>query len=96
MKIRNVIHKGLRRFIEADDASGLPAPYVSKIAKIVSFLQAMVRVDELRAVPSWKAHQLTGDRKGVWSLFVSRNWRLTFRIEHDQLEIIDLDYEDYH
>lgn len=96
MRIRNVIHKGLRRFIEDDDASGLPAQYVSSIAKIVSFLQEMSREEELRAVPSWKAHQLTGDRRGVWSLFVSRNWRLTFRIEHDQVEIIDLDYEDYH
>jgi plasmid maintenance system killer protein len=57
MKIRNVIHKGLRRFIETDDASGLPAPYVSKIGKIVSFLQDMTRAEELRAIPSWKAHR---------------------------------------
>ena len=41
-----------------------------------------------------EAHQLTGDRKGVWSLHVTRNWRLTFRIEED--EIVDVDYEDYH
>lgn len=50
MKIKNVIHKGLRRFIEDDDGSGLPAQYVSKIAKIVSFLQDMAREDELRAI----------------------------------------------
>lgn len=58
-----MIHKGLRRFIEADDPSGLPAAYVSKIAKMVTFLQDMAREDELRAVPSWKAHRLAGDRK---------------------------------
>lgn len=96
MKIRNVIHKGLKRFIESDDASGLPAPYVSKLARMLSFLQDMAREDELRAISSWKAHQLTGDRKSVWSLFVSRNWRLTFRIEHDQVEIVDLNFQDYH
>lgn len=89
-------HKGLRRLIEADDASGLQAPFVDKIRKIVSFLQDMEREDELRTVPSWKAHQLTGDRKGTWSLFVSKNWRLTFQIEQTEIEIIDLDYEDYH
>ena len=50
----------------------------------------------LRTVPSWKAHQLTGDRKGTWSLFVTKNWRLTFQIDQAELEIIDLDYEDYH
>lgn len=96
MKIVNVIHKGLRRFIEDDDASGLPAQFSGKIRKIVEFLQAMESEDELHALPLWKPHQLTGDRAGTWSLFVSRNWRLTFKIEGTQLEIIDLDYEDYH
>jgi toxin HigB-1 len=96
MKIRNVKHKGLRRLIEADDPSGLQAPFVEKIRKILSFLQDMEQEDELRSVPSWKAHQLTGDRKGAWSLFVTKNWRITFRIEKAEIEIIDLDYEDYH
>lgn len=96
MKIKSVRHKGLRRLIEDDDASGLQAPFAPKIRRILSFLQDMEREDELRTVPSWKAHQLTGDRKGVWSLFVSKNWRITFRIDQAEIEIIDLDYEDYH
>ncbi len=96
MKIRNVIHKGLRRFIEIDDTAGLPATVAPKSRKIVSFLQDMEQEAELRTVPSWKAHQLTGDRKGTWSLFVTKNWRLTFQIDQAEIEIIDLDYEDYH
>ena len=52
--------------------------------------------EELRTIPTWKAHQLTGDRKGTWSLFVSRNWRITFRINTTGIEIEELDYEDYH
>ncbi len=91
-----MIHKGLRRFIEDDDAAGLQAAVVAKVRRMVSFLQDMEREDELRTVPSWKAHQLTGDRRGVWSLFVTKNWRLTFRIDRAEIEIIDLDYEDYH
>lgn len=96
MRIRNVRHKGLRRFIQDDSVAGLPAAFVEKIRKIVSFLQDMEHEEELRSVPVWKAHQLSGDRKGTWSLFVSKNWRLTFLIEKDELEIIDLDFEDYH
>ena len=96
MKIRNVLHKGLRRFIEHDDAAGLPTAVMPKVRKIVSFLQDMEQEVELRTVPSWKAHQLTGDRKGTWSLFVTKNWRLTFQIDQADIEIIDLDYEDYH
>jgi proteic killer suppression protein len=96
VKIRNVIHKGLRRFILNDDDAGLPAAVVSKVGKIVSFLQDMEEEGELRTVPSWKAHQMTGDRKGTWSLFVTRNWRITFRIDKAEIQIIDLDYEDHH
>jgi proteic killer suppression protein len=96
MRIRNVIHKGLRRFIENDDVSGLQLPIVGKIRRMVSFLQEMDEEDELRNVPSWRAHLLTGARKGTWSLFVTKNWRMTFRIDQSEIEIIDLDYEDYH
>ena len=30
---------------------------------MIAFLQDMEREEELRMIPSWKAHQLTGDRK---------------------------------
>jgi proteic killer suppression protein len=96
MKIRSVRHKGLRRLIEHDDATGFSAAAVDKVRKIVAFLQDMEREDELRTIPGWKAHQLSADRKGTWSLFVTRNWRITFRIDRAEIEIIDLDYEDYH
>lgn len=96
MKIRNVLHKGLRRFILNDDASGLQPAVVPKLRGMISFLQDMGREEELRLVPSWKAHLLTGDRKGTWSLFVTKNWRLTFRIDRQKIEIVDLNYEDYH
>ncbi len=96
MKIASIRHKGLRRFVEKDDPSGLPGMFVEKIRNILSFLQDMERADELQSVPSWRAHQLTGDRRGLWSLTVSRNWRITFRIDEAELEIVDLDYEDYH
>jgi proteic killer suppression protein len=55
-----VIHKALRRFIEDDDASGLQPAVLIKVQRIVSFLQNMEREEELRTVPSWKAHMLTG------------------------------------
>ena len=96
MNIRNVIHRGLRRFIESDDASGLCASVVEKVRNIVTFLQEMENPKELQDISSWKVHQLTGDRKGTWSLTVTRNWRMTFRIDRSEGEIIDLDYEDYH
>jgi len=86
----------LRQCIENDDASGLQPAVVTKVQRIVSFLQGMETEEELRTVQSWQAHVLIGNRKGIWSLFVTKNWRMTFRIDRDEIEIIDLDYEDYH
>jgi len=82
-RIRNVIHKGSRRFIADDDASGLQPAVVAKVRRMVSFLQDMEREDELRTIASREPHPLTGDRKGVWSLFVTKNWRMTFLIDHN-------------
>jgi proteic killer suppression protein len=96
MKIRNVVHRGLKRFIQRNDASGLAPAVVERVRNIVTFLQEMEDAQELRDIPSWKAHQLTGDRKGTWSLTVTKNWRITFRIDQAEKEILDLDHEDYH
>jgi toxin HigB-1 len=96
MKIRNALHRGLRRFIARDDASGLPPAVVERVRTIVTFLQEMEDPGELRDVPGWRVHRLAGDRRGTWSLTVTRNWRLTFRIDRAAKEIFDLDYEDYH
>jgi proteic killer suppression protein len=95
MEIRHVIHRGLRRFIERDDASGLSPVVAEKVRNMVTFLLEMEDARELRDVPGWRAHQLTGDRKGTWSLTVTRNWRLAFRIDRTEGEILDLGYEDY-
>jgi proteic killer suppression protein len=46
-------------------------------------------------MPAWKAHMPTGERRGTWSLHVTRNWRITFRIAAPGA-IDDLNYEDYH
>jgi proteic killer suppression protein len=95
MEIKSVAHKGLRRLIEDGIASGVPGAYAAKLEAIVAFLLAAPDVEAVRKLQSWKAHPLTGDRKGTWSLLVSRNWRITFRV-NAQNEIEDLDFEDYH
>lgn len=96
MKLGSIAHKGLRRLLERGDRSGLPPAFADKIEDMVAFLQAMGAEDELRVLTFWRPHQLSGDRAGDWSLTVSRNWRLTFRIDPDAGEIFNLDLEDYH
>ena len=95
MEIGSFEHRGLKRLFEDDDASKLDAAVAGKLRVILAFLQDMGSLDELTAPPKWKAHLLTGDRKGTWSLFVTRNWRLTFRVDAEGV-LQDIDFEDYH
>jgi proteic killer suppression protein len=94
VKIRNIRHKGLWQLHHRNIPRALPGNAVEKLRKILFFLDGMESAEELTALPKWKPHLLTGDRKGTWSLSVTRNWRITFRIEEN--EICDLNFEDYH
>jgi toxin HigB-1 len=96
MKIRNFVHKGLRKLYAEDIARGVPPDAVEKLRKMLAFLDDMEDPEEMRALPTWKAHLLTGDRKGTWSLSVTANRRLTFHIDASEREICDVNLEDYH
>jgi toxin HigB-1 len=63
---------------------------------MLAYLDNMEDAEELRVLTTWKAHLLTGDRKGTWSLYVTRNRRRTFRIDAVERELCDLNIEDYH
>ena len=72
-----------------------PTPSTS-CARCSPFSTTWKSADELRRLTAWKAHTLTGDRKGTWSLSVTRNRRLTFRIDAAEREVWDVNLEDYH
>jgi toxin HigB-1 len=96
VEIRSFLHKGLKKLYEEDAVKGVPPESANKLRKMLVFLDEMESPEELRTLPSWKAHTLTGDRKGFWSLSVTANRRLTFRVEADKRTIRDLNLEDYH
>ncbi len=45
-------------------------------------------------IPGYQLHPLKGNRKGIWSISVNGNWRLTFEFADGNAYV--LDYEDYH
>ena len=86
-------HKGLRRFYDNDDASGLAAGMTRKLGSILAALDAAQRVGQLDN-PGYRLHRLEGDLAGLWSIRVTGNWRLVFRFEDG--EAVDVDLLDYH
>jgi proteic killer suppression protein len=55
---------------------------------MLAYLDDIEGPDESRSLTAWKVHSLVGDRKGTLSLSVTRNRRLTFRIDPTELEIL--------
>jgi toxin HigB-1 len=76
-----------------DSEKRVPAEAADKLRKMLAYLDDMEQAEELRSLTSWMPHSLTGNRKGTWSLSVTRNRRLTFRVDPAEREICDLDLE---
>lgn len=95
MQIGSIRHKALRRFAETGSSRGLPAGMVERLRNMLFYMDAIGSAEELRTPPNFGAHLLTGDRRGEWSLTVTKNWRMTFRVDAAGV-IEDMDLEDYH
>ncbi len=93
--IESIRHKALRNFAETGKAKGLPGNLIGRLRNMLAYLAAIETMEELKAPPNYGAHELTGDRSGEWSLTVTKNWRMTFRI-NAAFAIEDMDLEDYH
>ena len=86
-------HKDLRKFFEKGDPKGLPGQYLAKIRLVLTVLDTISEINEIN-IPGGNLHPLKGDRKGLWSLTIKKNWRITCRFENG--DAFDLDYEDCH
>ena len=86
-------HRALKRFFETGSVRGLSAEQIPKIRLILARLNASVMPKDMN-LPGLYLHELTGKRKGTWSVRVSGNWRITFRSEAP--DAYDVNLEDYH
>lgn len=91
--IKNFKHKGLEQFFTKDIRRLLDIKDLPKITRILDRLDAAMLIDDMN-IPSWDLHELKGDRKGVWSVAVRKNWKITFRFENG--DAYDVNFEDYH
>lgn len=91
--IETIKHKGLRRLYEKSDRGGIRPDLVEKVQKILSALEAANGPEDM-ALPLFRFHPLTGDRRGTYSVTVKANWRVTFRFHEGAAREVNL--EDYH
>ena len=86
-------HKGLRSLFEQDDGRKLIADHLDRLRLILSALDQANTVEDMDQ-PTFRLHQLKGNRKGVWAVTVRANWRVTFRFVDG--DACDVHLEDYH
>ena len=86
-------HKGLEGFFVKGSYKAIPAQYAARIERVLDRLDAIVVPEDMN-LPGYKFHELKGKRKGVYSVSVSGNWRITFQFDGDN--VIEVDLEDYH
>jgi proteic killer suppression protein len=91
--IRTFRHRGLKRLYERGDASKLRADQAERLGVALADLHAATKPQDLD-LPGYRLHPLKGDRKGFWSIWISANWRITFRMESG--DAFDVDLVDYH
>jgi toxin HigB-1 len=91
--IRRFRHRGLKRFFEADNRSGLNPQHLEIIGRILARLDRAAKPQDMD-LPGWRLHPLKGGYDGFWSVTVRANWRIVFRF--DKADATDVDYLDYH
>lgn len=91
--IKRFRHKGLETLFLTGRAKGLDSQLAPKLRRMLSRLSDGPLPDAM-ALPGYRLHPLQGERKGSWSVWVSGNFRLTFKIDGE--DATDVDFEDYH
>lgn len=94
MEIASISHKGLLDYYLTGNTRGLKQNLIPRLRTILFALEVAPDMKSIEGPPGWRIHQLSGDRVGEWSISVTGNWRLTFRIENGA--ILNLNLEDYH
>lgn len=86
-------HKGLKKYFESGSLSGVQPQHAKRLRIQLAALDTAQKIDDMD-IPGFRLHQLRGQEKGRWSIWVNGNWRLTFEFHEGNVYI--LDYEDYH
>jgi len=91
--IKSFEHKGLKDFFETGSKKGINPEHALKLARMLDRLDASIKAEDMN-LPGYKLHKLKGDKRNLWSVTISGNWRMTFYFKDQDAYLVD--YIDYH
>ncbi len=91
--IKSFNHKGLKKFFETGNTSGIQAAHSRKLRIRLFALDTAIVIEDMR-LPGFRLHKLSSNKKELWAIDVNRNWRMTFEFTDGNAYVVN--YEDYH
>ena len=91
--IKSFAHKGLKDFFYTGSKKGIKPEHAARLARMLDRLDASLGPQDMN-LPGYDLHPLKGDKREMWSVSVSGNWRMTFYFEEQDAYLVD--YLDYH
>ena len=91
--IKSFKHKGLQKFFETGNVSGVRPEHCQKLRIRLTALDTATGIEDMD-LPGFRLHPLKGDKQGLWAVDVSKNWRIVFEFRDGNAYIVT--YEDYH
>jgi toxin HigB-1 len=91
--IKSWKHKGLRKFFETGNKSGIVAAHEKRLKIILQRLSGAIDPEDMNT-PGMQYHVLKGNLLGFHSVSVNGNWRIIFKFEGQNAE--EVNYIDYH
>lgn len=91
--IKSWQHKGLKRFYETDNMSGIQPAHAESIRLLLFQLATAVCPEDMNT-PGNYFYSLTGNLKDFYSVKVNKNWRIIFKFEEENAILVD--YLNYH
>jgi len=86
-------HKGLQKYYETGSTAGIQNKYKTKLKMILAALDSSQVIEDMNIL-GYKLDPLKGKLNELWSVSVSGNWRITFKFENGNINIVN--YGDYH
>lgn len=91
--IESFKHKGMRRFYETGSTAGIQPAHKKRLRFQLAALDTAAQIGDMD-IHGFRLHPLKGKQKGLWSISVNGNWRITFEFRDGNAYVVN--YEDYH
>ena len=91
--IRSFRHRGLKALYDGRTEKRVSPQHVDRLLDILAVLDRSAKPDDMN-LPGFRLHPLKVELKGHWAVWVSGNWRVTFRFAEGEAH--NVGYLDYH